>query len=113
MRSSRIILVPICLAAVGCQPQQTNIVRTARLPDGTELSYSNTSSGYFFNPNYTSDPGLGGGRPARGAGCGGHAARGSGVSDAVRGAGLSTIWPRESRTGRGAAGLWRVGKVSR
>jgi len=63
MRNSCIIVALICLAAMGCQPQQTNIVRTARLPDGTELSYSNTSSGYFFNPNYTSDPGLGGPGP--------------------------------------------------
>lgn len=60
MRNMSIIVTVTCLSALGCQPQQTNIVRKARLPDGTELSYSNTSSGYFFNPNYTDDPGLGG-----------------------------------------------------
>jgi hypothetical protein len=39
----------------GCQVQQTNIVRTTRYPDGTEVHYSNTSSGYGYNPNVTVD----------------------------------------------------------
>jgi hypothetical protein len=58
MRILSIITLIAGMSALGCQPQQTNIVRTAKLPDGTEVSYSNTSSGYFFNPNYTNDPGL-------------------------------------------------------
>lgn len=60
MRTFNLVIGLMSVLLVGCQPQQTNIVRRAKLPDGTELSYSNTSSGYFFNPNYTNDPGLGG-----------------------------------------------------
>ncbi len=58
MRIHQFLVALPVVASLGCQPQHTNIVRTAKLPDGTEVSYSNTSSGYFFNPNYTDDPGL-------------------------------------------------------
>ena len=40
---------------LGCEAQRTNIVRTTRYPDGTEVHYSNTSSGYGYNPNVTVD----------------------------------------------------------
>ena len=43
------------VSVLGCQAQQTNIVRTVKLPDGTETTYTNKSSGYGYNPNYTSD----------------------------------------------------------
>ena len=43
------------VSVLGCQAQQTNIVRTVKLPDGTETTYTNKSSGYFCNPNETSD----------------------------------------------------------
>lgn len=51
-------LIASCIGAAAlaaCQPQQTHIVRTTRLPDGTEYSYVNNSNGYGYNPNYTSD----------------------------------------------------------
>lgn len=40
---------------VGCEAQQTHIVKTTRYPDGTEVRYSNMSSGYGYNPNVTVD----------------------------------------------------------
>ena len=40
---------------LGCRPQQTDIVRSFRLADGTEYSYVNRSSGYGFNPNDTDE----------------------------------------------------------
>ncbi|MEI6051440.1 MAG: hypothetical protein WCQ44_01945, partial [Opitutaceae bacterium] len=43
------------VSVLGCQVQHTDIVRTVKLPDGTETTYTNKSSGYGYNPNYTSD----------------------------------------------------------
>jgi hypothetical protein len=40
---------------VGCEAQQTHIVKTTRYPDGTEVRYSNMSSGYGYNPNIAFD----------------------------------------------------------
>ena len=49
------VLALACMATIGCQPQQTHIVRSTRLPDGTQYTYSNDSSGYGYNPNFTSN----------------------------------------------------------
>jgi len=43
------------VSVLGCQVQHTDIVRTVKMPDGTETTYTNKSSGYGYNPNYTSD----------------------------------------------------------
>ncbi|MSR70421.1 MAG: hypothetical protein EXS17_08780 [Phycisphaerales bacterium] len=72
-----------CLAMVtlaACQVQQTNIVRTTRLPDGTEYSYANNSSGYGYNPNYTSDQNINVNAPNAAAIVGVNAGGGSGGS---------------------------------
>ena len=56
MKCAALILGFVLFVSVwGCQIQQTNIVRTVKLPDGTETTYTNKSSGYFYNPNETSD----------------------------------------------------------
>ncbi len=40
---------------VGCQVQKTDIVKEVKNADGSVTTYTNRSSGYGYNPNYTSE----------------------------------------------------------
>lgn len=55
MRRAILVLLVAYASVLGCQVQKTNIVKTTKLPDGTEITYSNQGSGYGYNPNFTSD----------------------------------------------------------
>ena len=39
----------------GCQIQKTDIVKEVKNADGSTTTYTNRSSGYGYNPNYTSE----------------------------------------------------------
>ena len=39
----------------GCQVQKTDIVKEVKNADGSVTTYTNRSSGYGYNPNYTSE----------------------------------------------------------
>jgi len=40
---------------IGCQVQKTDIVKEVKNADGSTTTYTNRSSGYGYNPNYTSE----------------------------------------------------------
>ena len=56
MKCAALILrVVLFVSVLGCQVQQTNIVRTVKLPDGTETTFTDKSIWCSYNPNSTRD----------------------------------------------------------
>ena len=56
MKCAALILGFVLFVSVwGCQIQQTNIVRTVKLPDGTETTFTDKSIWCSYNPNSTRD----------------------------------------------------------
>ena len=45
----------VIVIGVGCQVQKTDIVKEVKNADGSVTTYTNRSSGYGYNPNYTSE----------------------------------------------------------